>query len=119
MAVQTATGQLTLEWDDGFVMIFSFAGVGSTGTQYCGFVHAVQSTALVTGSQTQTTPKVAQINQWQTQITMDPATWVETVKNGARTSAGAKVVYDDATTGSYTTVTNQSFTLQLLYSVSG
>ncbi len=117
MSAQTATGQLTIEWDDGIVIVFSFAG--PSGTLYCGFVHAIQAVQLVTGSQTQTTPTVQQINQMGTQITLDPQTWVETVKNGARNSAGAKVVYDDTINTNYTTATSQNFQLQILYSISG
>ncbi|ERR1700729_256624 len=117
MSAQTATGQLAIEWDDGFVLVFSFAG--ASGQLFCGFVHAIQAVQLVTGSQTQTTPTVQQINQMGVQITLDPQTWVETVKNGARTSAGAKVVYDDSTNINYTTSTNQTFQLQILYSLSG
>jgi hypothetical protein len=118
MSVQTATGQLEIEWDDDFVMVFSFAGP-SGGKLYCGFVHAIQSSQLVTGSQTQTTPTVAQISQMGVQLTLDPQTWVETAKNGARATTGAKVVYDDSTSINYTTSTGTIFALQVLYSLSG
>jgi hypothetical protein len=117
MSAQTATGQLTIEWDDDFVMVFSFAG--PSGKLYCGFVHAIQATQIVTGSQTQTSPTVQQINQMGIQLTLDPQTWVETVKNGARNSSGAKIVYDDSTSVNYTTTTNQTYQLQILYSISG
>lgn len=117
MSVQTATGQLEIEWDDDFVMVFSFTG--AAGKLYCGFVHAIQSSQLVTGSQTQTTPTVQQISQMGVQLTLDPQTWVETAKNGARSTAGAKVIYDDSTSINYTTSTGTIFQLQILYSLSG
>jgi hypothetical protein len=89
------------------------------------FVHRGGGEALLrlrarhTGSQTQTTPTVQQISQMGVQLTLDPQTWVETAKNGARSSGGAKVIYDDSTSINYTTATGTIFQLQILYSLTG
>ena len=111
------------------MFIFSFTDV--TGTQlFCGFPHEVLAVANLAGTQTQVTAILAQVNSAQVQVSADPATWVETVKTGARGSSGTQTVsYDDSITTNYTTTLlsgnplaatpGQNFTLQLLYSVAG
>lgn len=128
MALQTANSPFTVEWDDGAMFIFSFVAAGTK--LFCGFPHQVLSVASLSGTQTQVTAILQQINQQQVQLTADPATWIETVKTGARGSTTQTVSYDDNLTVSYTTTLlsggsppatqpGQNFTLQVLYSIAG
>jgi hypothetical protein len=52
------------------------------------------------------------------QAAADPQTWIETVKAGKR-GAAITVVFDNQTNFAYTTFTNKSFQLQVLYSLTG
>jgi hypothetical protein len=118
MTIQTVQSALTIEWDDSVVFVFSFTG--TAGKQFAGFVHQILALQSVTGSQTQVTAVLQTVQQNGIQVSLDPQTWVETVKNVARnTQTQAKVVYDDTASVTYTTGTNQSFTLQQLFSVTG
>ena len=129
MALKTAKSPFTIVWDDGFVFIFSFTD--DTGaTVMCGFPHQVISVASQGGTQVQVSPTVAQIQQMQAQVAADPATWVDTVKTGARSPAQPVTVgYDDTISSPYTQqlvsgnplapTPGQTFTLQLMYSVTG
>ncbi len=116
MSTQTFNGSLSIEWDDSVVIVFSFT---FNGTQFfCGFNHQVLAVVVQAGSQTQVTPILQTVQQQGIQISLDPQTWVETAKTAAR-GGKATVVFDDATSVIYTTVTNQSFTLQSLFSLTG
>jgi hypothetical protein len=128
MALKTAHSPFTVEWDDGAMFIFSFDDAGTK--LFCGFPHQVVSVASLSGTQTQVSAILQQINQAQVQVTADPATWIETVKTGARGSSTTQTVsYDDSITSNYTTTLlsgsppaptlGQNFTLQLLYSIAG
>ena len=118
MSVQTVSHvPLKIEWDDSVVLVFSFDG--PSGRMFCGFLHQIFAVQLVQGTQTQVTHALATVQQQGIQISLDPQTWVETVKNGSRGSGTATVVFDDSTSVPYTTQTNQSFQLQILFSVTG
>jgi hypothetical protein len=113
------------------MFIFSFTGA-SGNKLFCGFPHQALSLSALTGTQTQVTSILAQIQQSQVQATTDPATWIETVKTGARAGSGGNqtVSYDDGISFQYTqtlltpgnppTISlGQNFTLQALYSITG
>jgi hypothetical protein len=117
MTVQSVAASLTIEWDDSAVLVFSF--VDQSGNKwYCGFPHVIPAVQQQVGSQTQVNTILQVLQQTALQVTADPQTWVETVKNGARGNK-VTVVFEDSTTVVYTTQTNQSFTLQQLFSVAG
>ena len=116
MTVQAVTASLKVEWDDSAVFVFSFDG--PSGRVFCGFVHQILALQFVTGNQTQVSAAMQVIQQQGIQVSLDPQTWVDTVKTGAR-SGQATVTFDDAVSVVYTTQTNQSFTLQNLFSICG
>jgi hypothetical protein len=116
MSVQSTQTSVEIEWDDSVVIIFSFAG--ADGKIYCGFPHVVPAWQNQTGTQTQVSATVQKIQQSAMQISGDPGTWVETVKQGAR-NGKITVVYDDSTNTNYTTQTGQPYQLQILYSLTG
>jgi hypothetical protein len=117
MSVATFTGSVVIEWDDSVVLVFSFT---QNGTKFfAGFVHQVISIQNTVGTQTQASAILQTILQNSVQFAMDPGTWVETVKTGARGSGTITVVYDDSTSQPYTTQTNQPFALQILRSIAG
>jgi hypothetical protein len=107
---------VTIEWDDGVMIVFSFQNAGST--VYCGFPHIVPAWQNQSGTQTQVSAKVQSVTQSAVQVSGDPATWVETVKYGAR---GNKITidYDDTINVNYTTQTANPFQLQQLFSIRG
>jgi hypothetical protein len=117
MSVQTAPSvKLSIDWDDGAVIVFSFTATdGSTVSS--GFPHVVPAWQSQTGEQTQVSKTVQTIQQNALQISADPATWVETVKQGAR-NGNVTVVYDDSFVH-YTTQIGSSFDLHVLYSITG
>ena|SRR5271165_1770246 len=117
MSVQTTQTSVEIDWDDSVVIIFSFAGADGNKV-YCGFPHIVPAWQNQTGTQTQISTTVQQIKQSAIQISGDPGTWVETVKQGAR-SGKVTVVYDDSTNTNYTTQTGTPYQLQILYSLAG
>ncbi len=117
MSQQTASQiGVTIEWDDGVMIVFSFQG--ASGTLYCGFPHLVPAWQSQSGTQTQVSQTVQSISQSAVQISGDPATWVETVKYGARGNK-ITVVYDDTINVNYTTQTANPYQLQQLYSIHG
>lgn len=116
MTIQTVQSDITIDWDDSVVMVFSFDTPG--GRMACGFVHQVLSVQSQSGNQTQVSAILQLVQQVGIQVSLDPQTWVETVKNAAR-SDPATIVFDDTESVIYTTQTNQSFTLQSLFSVHG
>jgi hypothetical protein len=118
MSVATYSGNVDIEWDDSVVLVFSFT---HNGTKFfAGFAHQVISVQSTTGTQTQVSTILQNIQQSSVQFAMDPATWVETVKTGARgTSNTINVVYEDSTSQPYTTLSNRSFQLQILHSIAG
>jgi hypothetical protein len=119
MSVQTiSNASLTIDWDDSIVIVFSFDGAAGSRVS-CGFVHQVLAVQFVSGSQTQITAVLQQVVQQGIQASLDPQTWVETVKSGARAGGSATIVYEDSVSVQYTTQTNRSFTLQQLFSVTG
>jgi len=117
MSVQTVQASVTIEWDDGAVIIFSFTGAAGSKV-YCGFPHLVPAWQNQTGTQTQVTATVASIQQSAMQVSADPATWVETVKQGAR-NGKITIVYDDSTNTNYTNANATPFQLQQLFSLAG
>ena len=117
MSQQTASQvNVTIEWDDGVVIVFSFPG--ASGTLYCGFPHVVPAWQSQSGTQTQVSTTVQTISQSAIQISGDPATWVETVKYGARGNK-IDIVYDDTANFPYTTQTANPYQLQQIYSIHG
>lgn len=120
MSVQTVPQvKVNIEWDDGAVIVFSFTGADGT-TVYSGFPHLVPAWQSQTGEQTQVSKTVQTIQQTALQISADPATWVETVKQGARADkATLTIVYDDSFVHYTTAVPSTSFDLHLLYSITG
>jgi IPT/TIG domain len=119
----TRTVQVTpkILWDDGVVFVFSFPDASGSAVT-CGFMHVVLSSQVTTGQQTQISNFLQAINQNSSQVATDPATWIETIKNAARNPSPSNtihIVYDDGTSITYTTATNQSFTLALLFDVGG
>lgn len=118
MSQQTASQvSVTIEWDDSVVIVFSFQG-SSGSTVYCGFPHVIPAWQNQTGTQTQISSRVQSITQQAVQISGDPGTWVETVKNGARNNK-ITIVYDDSTNVNYTTDIGTSYQLQQLFSITG
>ncbi len=116
-AVTASQVGVTIEWDDSVVIVFSFQN-SAGATQYCGFPHLVPAWQSQSGTQTQITSTVQSISQAGVQVSADPATWVETVKYGARGNK-ITVVYDDTINVNYTTQTAQPYQLQQLYSIHG
>ena len=117
MSQQTASNvSVNIEWDDGVVIVFSFQG--NSGTLYGGFPHVVPAWQNQTGTQTQVSARVQTITQQAVQISGDPATWVETIKYGARGNH-ITIVYDDSTNTNYTTEIATTFALQQLFSIHG
>jgi hypothetical protein len=118
MSATTYNGNVSLEWDDSVVLVFSFTHNGTK--QFAGFGHQVISLQSTTGTQTQVSAILQNIQQTAVQFAVDPATWVETVKTGARGNSNPiTIVYDDSTSQPYTTQTAQPFQLQILYSIAG
>ena len=118
MSIQTASNvSLKIEWDDSVVMVFSFDS--PSGRMFCGFLHQILAVQLVQGTQTQINNALSTVQQQCIQVSLDPQTWVETVKNGSRGNGTATVVLDDSTSVPYRTQTNQSFQLQILFSLTG
>jgi hypothetical protein len=118
MSAQTFHGNVQIVWDDSVVLVFSFQGPG--GQLFAGFVHQIFSFQLTAGTQTQVTSILQTLQQQAVQQALDPQTWVETLKTGARGTANPiTVVFDDTINVIYTTATNQSFQLQQLFSVAG
>lgn len=117
MSQQTASQvSVTIEWDDSVMIVFSFQG--PSGTLYCGFPHVVAAWQNLTGTQTQVSAKVQSLTQAGAQVSADPATWVETVKYGARGNK-ITVVYDDSSSYNYTTSSATPLQLQQLFSIHG
>lgn len=114
-AVTTTATQVAIEWDDSVMFVFSFND--STNTQrFAGFPH--MGVQVQSGTNTQVTRILQTVSA--VQVSNDPQTWIETVKNAARNpNAQLKIVFDDSTSTPFTTVTNQSFSLQLLFSIAG
>lgn len=118
MSVQTVQQTVTIEWDDSVVIVFSFNG--TAGKVFCGFPHTVVATQSQTGSQTQVSAILQTLQQVGIQVSLDPATWVETIKNGSRASGNKiTIVYEDSTSVNYTTQTGTIFQLQQLFSLAG
>jgi hypothetical protein len=123
MSTQSVTTNPVIVWDDSVVIVFSFTGVDGA-TWYGGFVHQIFSIQMTSGTQTQVSTILQSIQQTAIQQALDPSTWVETIKAGSR-GAGATppvtttIVYDDVINVPYTTQTNQSFQLALLYAIYG
>lgn len=118
MSLQTVQGvSVKIEWDDGAVIVFSFQG--PSGKVYCGFPHLVPAWQNQTGTQTQVSATVQTVQASNIQISADPATWVETVKYGARGSNTIDIAYDDSSSFKYTTQTGNPYDLQQLFSIAG
>ena len=118
MSAQTFTGNVQIVWDDSVILVFSFQAAG--GQMFAGFMHQIFQVQVTQGSQTQISAILQNIQQQSIQLAMDPATWVETVKTGARgTSNPITVVYDDTINVNYTNSLAQPFQLQQLYSIAG
>jgi hypothetical protein len=119
MTIQSIQAPVTIEWDDSVVIVFSFVTPGGQKT-FSGFNHQIPSAQSVVGQQTQVTNILQIIQQQGLQVTADPQTWVETLKNSHRNQNNfVSIVFEDAVSLVYTTQTNQSFTLQPLFSLAG
>src|SRR5262249_17392226 len=118
MSTVTVSATPNIEWDDSVVFVFSFTGPGGPGF-VCGFVHAQPTVAIAAGSSVQINNIIQQTQQKQVQATLDSQSWVDTVKNAVRNNKSITITFDDAVNTVYTTQTNQSFTLQQLFSVVG
>jgi hypothetical protein len=122
MTVQTVLNVTPIvEWDDSAVFVFSFTD-NNGNKQFAGFPHIPVAVAIAQGSQTQVTALTQAVSQQQLQISVDPQTWIETVKNAARNaSANMKITitFDDAQNIAYTTLTGLQFQLQMLHSLAG
>lgn len=118
MSAQTFNGNVQIVWDDSVVLVFSFQVGGQT--LFAGFMHQIFQIQVTQGSQTQISPILQSVQQQSIQLAMDPATWVETIKTGARgTNNPIAVVYDDTINVNYTNSLAQPFQLQQLYSIAG
>ena len=117
MSVQTVTQVgVNIEWDDSVVFVFSFQG--PSGQIFCGFPHQQVALANQTGTQTQVNAILQSIQQIQLQVTTDPGTWIDTVKQGAR-GGKINIVFEDSISAKYTTQTLKDFDLQQLFSITG
>ncbi len=118
MAVQEVVQVPTIEWDDGLAYIFSFT---AGGQKFGGFIHmqAAVAAQVQKAVNTQINDKVQEsiAKAVQVQLATDPGCWIDTLKNGLRTTTPVKITFDDAVNWNYTTKTNKSFTLQALYSI--
>jgi predicted amidophosphoribosyltransferase len=115
MAVQTQSVVPAVEWDDSIVVVFSW----NNRQFFAGFVHLQIATATATGTTTQLNNITQQVVQNQIQASSDPQNWLDTVKNSVRVGKSINITFDDAISVVYTTQTNQSFTLQELFSIAG
>jgi hypothetical protein len=118
VTTQTISAQPTIEWDDGVVFVFSFTDQNGN-KQFSGCVHIQIQLASAQGSNTQVSQLVTAVNQQQIQFSSDPGCWIDTLKNAARNKTPINIVYDDAVDKPYTTLTNQNFPLQQLFSLAG
>ena len=116
---------LQIVWDDGFVLVFSFAGAAADGaaTYTCGIMHQRPQMQL------QLTPPLIRLIPLQNiilradQIYADPGTWIETIKYAARSNnSNIQIDYDDVAYFMYTSFVASdppTFNLNLLYSLAG
>jgi hypothetical protein len=118
VTTQTISAQPALEWYDDVVFVFSFTDRNGN-KQFSGCVHIQIRLASAQGSNTQASQLVTAVNQQQIQFSSDPGCWIDTLKNAARNKTSINIVYDDAVDKPYTTLTNQSFPLQQLFSLAG
>lgn len=115
MSVQSAQVVPAIEWDDSVVFVFSWNNQQFFG----GFVHQQLAIAIAAGSQTQIS-NIQQVSlQAQIQVAGDAQSWLDTIKNAARNNKPVTITFEDALSAVYTTQTNQSFTLQQVFSVAG
>jgi hypothetical protein len=115
MTVQNQSAVPTVEWDDGVVFVFSW----NNRQFFAGFVHLQIAVANAVGTTTQITAILQQLAQIQLQSSSDPQSWLDTVKNGFRNGKQVTIIFDDALSTVYTTQTNQTFTLQQVFSIAG
>jgi hypothetical protein len=119
MGVKEVVQVPTIEWDDGLAYIFSF----SMGGQkiFAGFIHmqAAVAAQVQKATNTQINDKVQEsiAKAVQVQLATDPACWIDTLKNGLRTTTPVKIIFDDATNWNYSTKTGKNFVLQSLFSI--
>jgi hypothetical protein len=118
MAIQTLLTPVNIEWDDSAVIVFSY--VKPDGQKvFSGFNHQIPSAPSGAGLQIQVTNILIHVQQESVQVTADPQTWVETLKNAHRSRNPVGIVFDDSAFVVYTTLTNQDFELLTLFSLSG
>lgn len=119
MAVHDVLQVPTIEWDDGLVYIFSLTFGGQK--LFAGFIHmqAAVAAQVQKATNTQINDKVQESIALavQVQLATDPGCWIDTLKNGLRTTTPVKIVFDDATNWNYTTKTGINFKLQALHSI--
>jgi hypothetical protein len=101
--------------------LFSFFSFNDANNNkvFCGIYHVGQAFQVTTGQQTQVTAVQQLIQQGSFQGSTDPQTWIEDIKAYHRSGDNLAIVYDDALSVPYTTLTNQTFTLQFLHSLAG
>ena len=115
MSLQTQSVVPAIEWDDSVVFIFSW----NNRQFFSGFVHMQIALSTAQGSQTQINSILQQIQQSQVQVSTDPQSWLEAIKNAARNNSKVSITFDDSTSVNYTTQTAQPFQLQILFSITG
>jgi hypothetical protein len=110
-----------VQWDDGVVFVFSFSHQQVNRT--CGIFHNVISVQSSQGVQTFVSQLLQSIQQGALQVSADPQTWIETVKNASRGTTNNQIVisYDDNVQFPYTPAVPSppNFQLQFLYSLAG
>jgi hypothetical protein len=126
MARQTVKNPSNLQivWDDGAVLVFSFAGAAADGgaTINCGIVHLAPHLQVPELS-LRPINAIQNTIQHSGQLYADPQTWIETIKGAARGRfPNIQIDYDDQFAIQYTSYVFSnppSFTLQFLYSLAG
>jgi hypothetical protein len=116
MSTKSVTTSVSIVWDDSVMLVFQFTDGGTT--YQAGFLHVGFQAQAQWGTATQITQILQQTSQQGVQLSNDPATWVETVKYGARGNS-ITITYDDSTSVNYTTQTAQPYSLQQLFSIAG
>ena len=104
------------------VLVFKFTD-SNGADQYCGILHFGIQAQSQAGSNTQVSQILQLTAQQRIQVSNDPGTWIEVIKDGSRNSGGQTpqitIVDDDTINISYTTQTAVGYQLQQLYSITG
>lgn len=107
MAIQNVVGIAVPVIDDGIFYVFGVVDQNNNPViNTTGFMHRPVSASEPFGN-----PPVT----WSEST--DLGTWVETIKNSARTQRVISYVYDDSASNSYTATTGDVYQLSVLYAV--